>query len=955
MTFPNSLGMDLPQLSLNCRRTGTRVLSRLRKELMACEAFRFYVAFVNQEGVATLTQALEEARARGVKGKVLVSQYLNFTDPVALRSLLRFDNIHVRIATQGSVHAKGYFFEHNGCERYLIGSSNWTASALSKNTELNIFLQASSQDAIAKQIAEEFDSQFRLALPVTEEFLTAYAQIYHAHWDRAPLTRLRPDAGSALEAALQPNSMQREALAALARLRVNGKDKALLISATGTGKTFLSAFDVKAMDARRMLFVVHRKTIASAAVQSFQRIFGDTRTYGLYTGTAKDADADFVFSTVLTLSKPEHLRAFEPTAFDYIVVDESHRAGAESYARFLNHFTPRFLLGMTATPERTDGGDIFQYFNHTIAYEIRLQQALEEEILCPFHYFGVTDLTVDGETLDDPASFSRLVSAERVDQIIEKAALYGCDDGVVRGLIFCSRVEEARKLSEELNRRGFRTVALDGTSDDDLREQCIRRLEAHSDAPEKLDYILTVDIFNEGVDIPQCNQIILLRPTDSAIVFVQQLGRGLRRVASKEKYLTVIDFIGNYTNNYLIPIALYGDRSYDKDRLRKLLVSGDDSIPGTSSISFDEIARERIFASINSANVDLVREMRADFDSLQHRLGRIPMMVDFVEHDCRDPMCFARHSGSFYAFSHNHRPELVSEVDSIAAKVLETYSRDAFDGRSLEEPLLLEALLAAGEITESSLADRFEEKVGRRSPSGRWDAALRSLNMSFLRERVRGQLIPVAEQAGVALFEKHDGRFRRLADFERLVSDPTFCRYANDLANYASERFLDALDPNDYVDGFVRQRKYRRSDVFRILGAKENPVAQNVGGYLIAPDKAWCPLFVTYHKQEGISATTQYEDAFLDRKTMRYFTKSNRSFTSPDVEFFRSARAPQRILLFVKKNDDEGKDFYYLGDVTPVPESFREQTMQDKTTPVVTMLLALKEAVPEGLYDYITR
>jgi superfamily II DNA or RNA helicase/HKD family nuclease len=927
----------------------------LRKELMACTAFRFYVAFVNQEGVATLMQALEEARMKGVRGKVLVSQYLNFTDPVALRSLLRFDNVLVRIATQGSVHAKGYFFDHDGIERYLIGSSNWTASALATNTELNIFLQALPQDTIAQAIAEEFDTQFHRALPVTEEFLAAYEQIYNARRETASRDRLRPDEATALDPVLQPNAMQREALAALARLRADAKHKALVISATGTGKTFLSAFDVQAMNARRMLFVVHRKTIANAAMQSFQRIFGGSRTYGLYTGATKDLDADFVFSTVLTLSRPEHLQKFQPDAFDYVVVDESHRAGAASYARFLNHFAPRFLLGMTATPERTDGGDIFQYFDHTIAYEIRLHQALEEDILCPFHYFGVTDITVDGNALEDETSFSRLASAERVDQIIQKARLYGCDDGIVRGLIFCSRVDEARQISDELNRRGFRTVALDGGSDDELREECIRRLEATADSRDKLDYILTVDIFNEGVDIPQCNQIILLRPTDSAIVFVQQLGRGLRRVANKDKYLTVIDFIGNYTNNYLIPIALYGDRSYDKDRLRQLLVNGDESIPGTSSISFDEIARERIFASINSANVDLVRELRGEFDSLQRRLGRVPMMVDFVEHDCRDPMCFARQSGSFYAFSRTYQPNDVANVGDAGAKVLETYSRDSFDGRSLEEPLLLSALLAAEEIAEDLLDERFREAVGCTPPSGRWMAALRSLNMTFLRERMRGQMVPVAEVAGLKLFEIYDRSFRRLPDFDVLVSDPTFRAYVTDLANYAAGRFLESFDAANYVDGFVRLRKYRRSDVFRILGAKENPVAQNVGGYLIAPDKSWCPLFVTYHKQAGISATTQYEDAFLDRKTMQYFTKSNRSFSSPDVDFFRNARAPQRILLFVKKNDDEGKDFYYLGDVSPVPESFREQMMQDNRTPVVTMRLALKEAVPEGLYEYITR
>jgi superfamily II DNA or RNA helicase len=322
----------------------------------------------------------------------------------------------------------------------------------------------------------------------------------------------------------------------------------------------LSAFHAKNLDIKSLLFVVHRENIARAAMESYRKVFGDTRRLGMYTGNRKELDADFIFSTVQTISRQTHLRQFCPSHFQYIIVDESHRVGAESYRTFLDHFSPSFLLGMTATPERTDGADIFRFFDHTVAYEIRLQRALEERMLSPFHYYGVSDITLaDGQTAN-PDIFAHLTANERVNHIVEKAAFYGCHDGTVRGLIFCSRIDEAQKLSAELNSRGYRTVALSGSSTELERESAIQRLEAPQTQNTKLDYILTVDIFNEGVDIPSVNQIILLRPTTSAIIFVQQLGRGLRKTADSAKYLTVIDFIGNYQSNYLIPVALYGDR-----------------------------------------------------------------------------------------------------------------------------------------------------------------------------------------------------------------------------------------------------------------------------------------------------------------------------------------------------------------------------------------------------------
>jgi len=270
-------------------------------------------------------------------------------------------------------------------------------------------------------------------------------------------------------------------------------------------------------------------------------------------------------------------------AFDYILIDESHRAGASGYRRVLDYFTPDFYLGMTATPERTDDENIFELFDYNIAYEIRLQDALNEEMLTPFMYYGVTEMIdSDGYLVNEETDFSDLVTSKRVDHILDKIHYYESATQKTRGLMFCSRKAEAHELSKQLNDRGLKTRALSGDDSQAVRDEVVQELEQG-----QLDYIITVDIFNEGVDIPSVNQVVMLRNTESSIVFVQQLGRGLRKYPDKE-FVTVIDFIGNYKNNYMIPMALFGDQSYNKDNYRKDLANRN-QIDGITTVNFEEI------------------------------------------------------------------------------------------------------------------------------------------------------------------------------------------------------------------------------------------------------------------------------------------------------------------------------------------------------------------------------
>ena len=336
--------------------------------------------------------------------------------------------------------------------------------------------------------------------------------------------------------------MQVSALSNLERLRMEGKNRAIVISSTGSGKTYLSAFDAKIYGGK-YLYVVHRRPILDRSMKSFRKVLGPEPAIEKYDPETNNISAQYTFTTIQTLSKPEVLSKIPPKTFDYILIDEVHHAGAFSYQKVIDHFKPRFMVGMTATPDRMDGYDIYGLFGYNIAYDIRLKEAMEYKLVCPFHYFGIHDLEIDGKSYDNKSAFTEIEEEQRVNHIIEQAEFYGYSGDRVRGIVFCSRIVNAELYSRMFNQRGYRTATVCGTTDKAVVDACIENLEA--DEGPALDYIFTADLFNEGVDIPSVNQIIMLRPTESPIVYLQQLGRGLRLHENKE-FVVVLDFIGNY-------------------------------------------------------------------------------------------------------------------------------------------------------------------------------------------------------------------------------------------------------------------------------------------------------------------------------------------------------------------------------------------------------------------------
>lgn len=928
----------VPKILTNNRQKQRKVLDTILHQLYRCDEFLFSVAFLTKSGIACLKDAFIQNHTS--RGKILASQYLNFTEPEALRELLKFPNIELRIIEESrGFHAKGYLFHHrrDGSHNYtmVIGSSNLTANALTTNEEWNVYFTSAQDGAIIRQAKEEFDGLWNSADVVDDQWIDSYSRFYQ------DLRKNHADVMIPFHK-ISPNKMQQQALKGIQAIRDKGEDRALLISATGTGKTYLSAFDVMKVHPKRFLFIVHRELIVKNAQESFIRLGIPSDKTGRLTGHDKDVDKDYLFATIQTLGQDDVLHSFAPDTFSYIVVDEVHHSGAATYQKVMQYFKPKFLLGMTATPERADGFNIFEVFHHNIAYEIRLHHALEENMLVPFHYHGISEIIVNGESISDVSSFSYLTCDERVRHIIHYADLYGSDDERVKGVVFCRNVEEAKALAKAFVEHGKRAVALCGEDSESVRMDAVHRLEAPLQDPHRLEYIFTCDIFNEGIDIPQINQIIMLRPTQSAILFVQQLGRGLRKYRHK-RYLEVLDFIGNYQNNFLLPIALYGDRTYSKEFVRHLMHTN--YLPGATSVHFDDISRNRIFEAINekSALADK-RKLKETYFLMKERLGRRPMMMDFVRFGDKDPALFVQKMGSLFEFAMDV-DVFETTLSQAHRSVLKFLSIELANGKRIEEILVLRQLLHHPSWTTAALSNTVRKTYGFITETATMDGVADVLSLAFFTESGRKKY----GHEPLVTYENH--MYTRTDYYTQLLQNEEFATVVEDILAYGSYRFeqMYVHRTEDIVGGFLRYGTYSRKDVSRLLNYRKNAEG-TLNGYAVKGTT--CPIFVTYHKREDISANTKYDDIFESPQSFRWMTRSRRTLASNEVQTI--TKKETRKLLFVKKSDSEGADFYYIGDVDVYGNPTETTICNDNgdELPIVRFRFLLDKPVTDELYTY---
>ncbi|MGL6197427.1 MAG: DUF3427 domain-containing protein [Lachnospiraceae bacterium] len=929
-----------PQFISNNYKAGKKVLTSLEAELLECKEFIFSVAFITEGGIAPLLQCFKILEERGVKGRILTTDYLCFSDPKALRKLNSYSNIEIRMHVvdkqMKGFHTKGYIFFDQGVTRAIIGSSNMTQSALTQNHEWNTLFVSAENGEVIHDVLNEFDVLWNSAQKL-EGLINTYERIYAEHKKIIRQTQIP----TIQQYKLQPNFMQLAFIDNLQRLRDKGASKALLISATGTGKTYASAFALRDENPKKALFIVHREQIAKQAMKSFKHVFGDTRSFGLLSGNKKELKADYLFATMTMMAKPDIMERFAPDEFQTIIIDEVHRVGSKSYQRIMDYFNPGFWLGMTASPERTDGFDIYSAFDHKIAYEIRLQQALEENLLCPFHYYGITDLEIEGETFDDAAgirNFGMLTSEIRVEYIIRNIKYYGFSGKRVKGLIFCSHKQEAYSLSEQFNTRGYRTCCLFGESSDIAREDAMERLVT-DEREDYLDYIFTIDIFNEGVDIPEVNQVVMLRPTQSPIVFIQQLGRGLRKSEGKE-FVMILDFIGNYMNNFMIPIALSGDRSYNKDSIRRYLMEGTRVIPGSSSIHFDEISKKRIFSAIDTAKFSDIKLIREAYKNLKYKLGRIPELYDFEEYGSIDATRIFDKFGSYYAFLKKYDKENYKiELDTKEEQVIEYVSRKLAKGKRVQELKMLKRLMSYQKLFTykemTSTASEMEEQ-----------SVISLLNNTFGKETEKKRY------NNCVFLEEDNGGYRVSDMFSHLLKNHDFRKMLSEIVDFGIDRYKKYYS-NSYRDtNFQLYQKYTYEDVCRLLNWAKNMNAQNIGGYFYDARTKTMPVFINYDKDEDAIA---YEDRFITSKELIALSKHPRKITSADAKhIYQGKQEGNRIYLFVRKNkdDNEAKEFYFLGEIFPVGEP-NPIIMEKTKDSAFEIKYELDVPVRDDIYDYI--
>ncbi|MEQ2609166.1 DUF3427 domain-containing protein [Eubacterium ventriosum] len=948
-----------PGFVSNNPKEGKKVISSIEEELLRCDKFQISVAFITMGGITPLLQTLKELENKGIPGEILTTNYLDFSEPKALAKLNDLKNIKLKMydveSANNGFHTKGYIFKKEEVYRIILGSSNMTNTALTSNIEWNTKIISTEQGEIAQDIVNEFNelwnSEYALDFEhFYEIYKTRYEIIKHqrqeAKKDKIP---------SFEKYTLKPNSMQEEFILNLRKIMEKGEKRALLISATGTGKTYASAFAMRELGFKKVLFLVHREQILKQAKKSYENVFSSNITTGILSGNHKDINADYLFSTVQTLSRENVLSQFDENRFDCIVIDETHKAGAESYHKIINHFKPKLLLGMTASPERTDGFDIYKLFDHNIASEIRLQDALKDDLLCPFHYFGISDLTVDGREIDEKTEFRYLATEERVNHVIEKAEYFGHNGDRVKGLVFCSRNDEAKALSDAFNKRGYNTIALSGSNSQSEREEAVERLEMECDVDENgrpvsnqpLDYIFTVDIFNEGVDIPKVNQVIMLRPTQSAIIFVQQLGRGLRKADGKE-YVVVLDFIGNYSNNFLIPIALSGDRTYNKDNVRKYVREGVRVIPGSSTIHFDEITKKKIFESIDKMTT--TKRMLTDkYNQVKYKLGRIPTILDFYKLGEIDPMLFIKYAKTYDSFLRIVDKDYNIIFTDKEEQILAFVSALIIDGKRPHELLMLKMMLEGTNIEENTFAQQLN-KIGEKFKKADYDSAIRMINLDFV---TGSDATKFSDMELVSSLELKSGMLKRSLAFVKKLRNVRFREELENLVKYGMMRYKDMYSNHD-ENNLVLYGKYSRKDVCRLMNWDRDE-SSTMYGYRIKHNT--CPIFVTYEKKDDISESTKYEDQFVNQQTFSWMTRNGVAIDSRESqEIINSEQSGLKIVLFIKKSDGEGTDFYYMGEVNPV--DWRQTTIKNnkgRKLPIMNFLFKLKNSVREDIYEYFTK
>ncbi|MDK2062629.1 DEAD/DEAH box helicase [Aliarcobacter butzleri] len=879
----------------------TNFFNNITELLDNCESFYFNVAFINFSGIQLLLDSFKKLEEKNIKGEILTSTYLNFTQIKALEKIKKFKNIELKIydceVSNIGFHSKSYIFEFKDDYKILIGSSNITASAFKSNIEWNVKTVAKKDDIFLKDVLNEFETLWKSSSEVNDEFLTSYSNFLNSQ---------NKEFKSFNSNQIKTNFMQEKALEKLENLRKKGENKALIIAATGSGKTYLSAFDVKNFKAKTILFLVHRENILIKAKQSFENILPEINSFGLYTGNKKEQDKNYLFSTIQTMSS--NFLDFSQDFFEYIIIDEAHHVTSPSYKKILDYFKPKFLLGLTATSNRMDGNSIYEVFDENIALDIRLNDALEHNLIVPFHYYGISDIqSIDYENVDLTKIdlLAKLLSVnKRVDFIIDKMNFYSNSGNKRKVLGFCVSKEHCNFMSEEFNKKGINSITL--TSEDSIpkREESIKKLENENDS---LEVIFTVDIFNEGIDIPSINMVLFLRPTNSPIVFVQQLGRGLRKYKNKE-FLTVLDFIGNHKKAYLIALALVGNKMIDKESI-KLSLQNNFADFKNAFISMDEISKSRILEQINKENFNQLKYLKEQYFEVKNILGKVPTLVDFLQfEDVINPLKFIDESKSYIEFlakveENKKVKELILDENFIKAI---RFIENELPIKRVYEFAILKYLLN-NDFCDENIAFKILNKYLNRVDKETIIHSFLYLRQDFLDSAQKNRYLK--------LINYENKIARKTKEFEELLKNENYKKIFEDSLNFGIYNYEEEFGSTDFGKPFFKlYSKYNMLNIAKLCNFPKIHSSFRGSGFLKYENDFF--LFINLEK-EKFSKSANYHNAFLSKDVFTYQSKPSHSSDKGDGQrLCENKKFGVKLHIFVRKFvqvDKKTQDFIYLG------------------------------------------
>ena len=884
--------------------TDLKFIDKLKKNIDTCKAFYFSVSFIKKPGLRLISSNIEAALARGAKGRVITSTYQNFTDvdslvwfydlqtryPQSFDCRLDRECFHDVYGNAVGFHSKGYLFEFKGYNELLVGSSNITVYALLKNIEWDVSIiegNIKQEEALTYAAAKkEFDVLWERTLPLSRDLIEEYkTRLYYSieRWDMDY---------EIANSQYKPNYMQRRALKELNRIRAMGATKALTVAAAGSGKTFLAAFDALNFNPRRLLYIVHEGSILMKSFETFQKVFGSDRTYGIYNKDYKEFDADFVFSTNVTMANS--LELFDRHTFDYIILDECHHATAETYQKIIRYFEPQFLLGITATPERMDGEDVFSLFDQNIPYELRLRDAIMNGLVVPFKYYGIRDELIEYGIKETKGhkfveKFSDEKHCEFIYQMIEKHRLPGQK---LKALAFCRDISHAIRMSQAMEDY-YVTRYLTGRNSVGERVRAYKDLQ---DDSADLEILFTVDILNEGVDIPGVNMVLFLRPTDSQTIFIQQLGRGLRKYEGKQ-FVTVLDFIGNdYKRSVQIAFALgsLSENFVVEKKLIAALVKDNFASLGLAEfgveIHLDDLSQKEILSYIDEVNFNRKRYLAQDYENFKKYISAssYPRHVDYLNNDyAPDLIKFmqskidSRKNSSYYGFLNAIGEENLPAFDDRQAAFVKYVSEMLPVVRPYEYLIIQKLVFSAGKEKLSEVR-RHVQVNAKIFEQAAFDHALHYM-------------------LATDFFTLKDGEL----SLSNVSLDVEMDEYLRDLIDYGLGKYDVDFSKSDGKGRFLLWAKYRKEQVQQLLLNNPKDIMKGTTyGEIVY-------IYVTIVKGKSVKEELKYEDGYLDPDTFRWETEAHIS-----DERLNELKNSKEAHFFVRKvNNEDGIQlpFTYIG------------------------------------------